>query len=96
MLPSNPLTTLKPAGILSAHGKDKIHGDGKSSTNVLRMQGQLGGDGVHKVRIVSGGEKNLVVWLKGAVAAPFGEAQIRATILAAFQVMFFYLKQSSF
>jgi hypothetical protein len=80
----NPETGWDPVG-----SWNKVHGDGKSSTNVLRMQGQLGGDGVHKVRIVSGGGKNLVVRLEGAVAAPFGEAQIRATILAAFQVKFF-------
>jgi hypothetical protein len=55
----NPETGWDPVG-----SWNKIHGDGKSSTNVLRMQGQLGGDGVHRVRIVSGGGKKLVVWLE--------------------------------
>lgn len=87
----NPETGWDPVG-----SWNKIHGDGKSSTNVLRMQGQLGGDGVHRVRIVSGGGKKLVVWLEGDVDDPFGEDQIRATILDAFEVIFFYLKQSSF
>jgi hypothetical protein len=61
----NPETGWDPVG-----SWNKIHGDGKSSTNVLRMQGQLGGDGVHKVRIVSGGGKNLVVWLEGGWSRP--------------------------
>lgn len=56
---------------------NKIHGDGKSSTNVLRMQGQLGTGGVHKVRIISGRGKKLMIWLEGMVASLYDEAQIR-------------------
>lgn len=69
---------------------NNIHGNGKSSTNVLRMQTLLSTGGVRKVRIVSGGRKKLVTWLEGMVASPYDETEIRATILAAFLVRAFF------
>jgi len=77
----NPETGWDPVGLWN-----KIHGDGKSSMNVLRMQGRLGADSIHKVHIASGGGQKLVTWLEGMVTSPYDEAQIRATILAAFMV----------
>jgi|SRR5882762_3174619 len=77
----NPETGWDPVG-----SWNKIHGDRKSSMNVLHMQGQLDSGGVHKVHIVSGGGTKLVTWLEGIIASPYDKAQIRATILAAFMV----------
>ena len=80
----NPETSWDPVG-----SWNKIHGDGKSSTNVLCMQGQLGSDDVHKVRIVSGGGKKLVTWLESIITSPYDEAQIRATIFGSVYGKFF-------